>query len=123
MVPFTLDGVDLEAASTLLEQQQCLVSGATAELDALGLPREASGVAVDLGTGSGLQALAFRLWPSRLVSRPARIFRHSDRQLQGRAERQQRMAGLPISAIVGDILEFGQRVSSPAKLTRSRCVI
>jgi SAM-dependent methyltransferase len=89
---------DLEAASTR----------AIAELDALGLPREASGTAVDLGAGFGLHALplARRGYSVIAIDSCKALLK----------ELQQRAAGMPISAINGDVLEFRQHVSKPAEV-------
>jgi len=83
---------DLEAAS----------ARASAELDALGLP-EPPGAAIDLGAGFGLHTLplARRGFAVTAIDSCQTLVS----QLQDRA------AGMPIDAVVDDILDFRKRVS------------
>jgi SAM-dependent methyltransferase len=89
---------DLEAAS----------ERATAELDALGLPRETHGVAVDLGAGFGLHALplARRGYSVTAID--------SCQTLVG--ELQRRTAGMRVNAVAADILDFPKYVSKPVEV-------
>jgi SAM-dependent methyltransferase len=89
---------DLEAASVR----------ATKELDALGLPSEARGTAVDLGAGFGLHALplARRGYSVTAID--------SCQSLLG--ELQRRAAGLPIDIVAGDILDFRTFVANPVEV-------
>jgi SAM-dependent methyltransferase len=89
---------DLDAAS----------ARATSELDALGLPRDARGVAVDLGAGFGLHALPLARRGYSVIAID------SCQTLVG--ELQRRAAGMPIRAVVGDILDFPKYVSKPVEV-------
>jgi SAM-dependent methyltransferase len=89
---------DLEAAS----------ARASAELDALGLHWEGHGAAVDLGAGLGLHALP-------LARRGFTVTAIDNCQtLVG--ELQDRAAGMPINAVVGDILDFRKYVTKPVEV-------
>lgn len=89
---------DLEAAS----------DRATAELDALGLPTEAHGEAVDLGAGFGLHAvpLARRGYSVTAIDSCQTLVG----ELQGRA------AGMSVNAVADDILDFRKYVSKPVEV-------
>jgi SAM-dependent methyltransferase len=86
---------DLEAAS----------DRATAELDALGVPRGADGVAVDLGAGFGLHALP--------LARRGYSVTAIDSCQTLVDELQRRTAGMQVHAVVSDILDFRRYVSKP----------
>ena len=86
---------DLEAAS----------DRATAELDALGLPRQACGVAVDLGAGFGLHALP--------LARRGYSVTAIDSCQTLLDELQRRTAEIAVHAVAGDILDFRKYVSKP----------
>jgi SAM-dependent methyltransferase len=89
---------DLEAAS----------ARATAELEALGLPKEPHGLAVDLGAGFGLHALplARRGYSVTAID--------SCETLVG--ELQRRTAGMAVDAVADDILNFRKYVSKPVEV-------
>ena len=89
---------DLEAAS----------ERASTELDALGLPRQTDGTAVDLGAGFGLHALplARRGYSVTAID--------SCQTLVG--ELQRRTAGMQVNAVAGDILDFTRYVSKPVEV-------
>jgi SAM-dependent methyltransferase len=89
---------DLEAAS----------ARASAELDALGLPGQTHGAAVDLGAGFGLHTLplARRGFTVTAIDSCQTLVD----ELQGRA------AGMPIDAVAGDILDFRKYVSKPVEV-------
>jgi SAM-dependent methyltransferase len=89
---------DLDAAS----------ARATSELDALGLPKETRGVAVDLGAGFGLHSLPLARRGYSVIAID------SCQTLVG--ELQRRAAGMPVNAVTGDILDFPQYVSKPAEV-------
>jgi SAM-dependent methyltransferase len=75
------------------------------ELDALGLPREARGIAVDLGAGFGLYALPLAQRGYQVTAIDScRILLD---ELQLRAQ------GLPITALARDILDFDKLVAPP----------
>jgi SAM-dependent methyltransferase len=89
---------DLEAAS----------ARATTELDALGLLGQTHGAAVDLGAGFGLHTLplARRGFTVTAIDSCQTLVD----ELRGRA------AGMPISAVAGDILDFRKYVSKPVEV-------
>jgi len=89
---------DLEAAS----------ARASAELDALGLPIQARGAAIDLGAGFGLHTLplARRGFTVTAIDSCQTLVN----ELQGRA------VGMPIEAFVADILDFRKYASNPVEV-------
>jgi SAM-dependent methyltransferase len=89
---------DLEAAS----------ARATSELDAIGVPPNASGTAVDLGAGFGLHALP-------LARRGYSVIAIDSCQAL-LDELRRRAAGMPVNTVAGDILDFQQFVSKPAEV-------
>jgi SAM-dependent methyltransferase len=89
---------DLDAAS----------ARATSELDALGLPSDARGVAVDLGAGFGLHSLPLARRGYSVIAID------SCQTLVG--ELQRRAAGMPIHAVAGDILDFPKYISKPVEV-------
>jgi 2-polyprenyl-3-methyl-5-hydroxy-6-metoxy-1,4-benzoquinol methylase len=89
---------DLEAAS----------ARATAELDALGLPGKARGVAIDLGAGFGLHALP--------LARRGYAVTAIDSCETLVSELQRRAAGMPINAVADDILDFRKYLSKPVEV-------
>ena len=89
---------DLEAAS----------ARATAELDGLGLPKEAHGAALDLGAGFGLHALplARRGYSVTAIDGCETLV----------GELQRRTAGMAVNAVADDILDFRKHVSKPVEV-------
>jgi SAM-dependent methyltransferase len=89
---------DLEAAS----------ARASAELDALGLPVQTHGAAIDLGAGFGLHTLplARRGFTVTAIDSCQTLVN----ELQGRA------VGMPIEAVVADILDFRKYASDPVEV-------
>lgn len=89
---------DLEAAS----------ARATSELDALGLPKHAHGVAVDLGAGFGLHTVPLARRGYSVVA--------IDSCQSLVCELQRRAVGMPVNAVAGDILDFTKYVSKPVEV-------